>query len=317
MKILVTGASGFVGGALWRRCRELGWEVCAIGRRPIADTDYRIRDLANGCDVDYKPDVVVHAAARSSPWGRRRDFEEQNVLATENVRSFCDSAGRPLLVHLSTGAVYYRDEHQLRIKEETPFPPIPINEYARTKLLGESVVRAYQGPWCILRPRAVFGPGDTVVLPRVLRAARARTLPWIEADEPVMGDLIYIDSLVEYIVRVIEIRATGAYNLTNNHPVPILAFLEEVLGKLGLPIPTRRMRAKTMMRLASVIETAYRMLPIIGGAPNYPLWRKRVLLLKDLRCLENIAGSGPALGPIFGGCVTIHRLAKGPKLNAS
>jgi nucleoside-diphosphate-sugar epimerase len=151
--------------------------------------------------------------------------------------------------------------------EETPFPETPINEYARTKLLGEAAVKAYQGPWCILRPRAVFGPGDTVVFPRVLRAARAGTLPWIEADEMVMGDLIYIDSLVAYIIRAIERCATGSYNLTNDHPVPLLAFLGDVLGRLGLPPPTRRMRAKTMMRVATAIEAAYRVLPFLGEPP--------------------------------------------------
>lgn len=267
MKLLITGASGFVGGALWRTTREAGHEVIATGRREISDKNYVACDLTRGLALDVDPEVVVHAAARSSPWGSRLEFAEQNVTATRNVVSFCEKRGKPLLIHISTSAVMYANEHQLGMDELTALPAKSINRYAATKREAESVVQSYSGPWCIVRPRAVFGPGDTVVFPRILRAARSGRLPLIESSQPVLGDLIYIDTLVDYLVRIMERRATGLYLLTNNQPVPILEFLCSLFEQLGLPAPRRRIPVGRAMLAATVVENLYTLLPFFGEPP--------------------------------------------------
>lgn len=267
MKLLVTGASGFVGGAVFRAARARGWEVRGIGRRALAEDGYFATDLTRPFDLDFRPDVVVHAAARSSPWGRRREFEAQNVGATRHVLDFCATHGRPHLVHISTAAVLYRREHQIALDEQTPPPERPINDYARTKLAAERLVRGYGGSWAILRPRAVFGPGDTVVFPRILRALERGRLPLIESDRPVLGDVIFIDTLADYILRVAERRATGIYHVTNNEPVEIYAFLGRICAGLGLPPPSRRVSAARALRLAGIVEAVYRCLPFLGEPP--------------------------------------------------
>jgi nucleoside-diphosphate-sugar epimerase len=211
--------------------------------------------------------VVVHADARSAPWGTAAEFAAQNVTATQNVVRFCEANGHPLLVHISTSAVMYANAHQLNLDEETPLPVDPINRYAATKREAEAVVRSYSGPSCIVRPRAVFGPGDTVVFPRILRAASKGRLPVIESKSPVIGDLIYIDTLVDYLLRVITARTTGLYLLTNNQPVPILEFLSSVFTKLGLPSPTRRIPVKRAMLAAGAVERLYALLPFLGEPP--------------------------------------------------
>lgn len=267
MKILITGASGFVGGAFWRKACDAGHEVMALGRRPLPEAGYCRCDLAEGLRLDFRPDVVVHAAARSSPWGTRREFAAQNVTATQNVVRFCEEIGSPLLVHLSTGAVMYANEHQLGLDEASPLPARAINEYAATKRAAEDVVRQYAGPWSIVRPRAVFGPGDTVVFPRILRAAQSGRLPLIESDRPVLGDLIYIDTLVDYLLRMVERRVQGLYLLTNNQPVPILEFLGDVFAQLGLPPLRRRIPVSRAMAFAGAVEAVYRALPFLGEPP--------------------------------------------------
>jgi 2-alkyl-3-oxoalkanoate reductase len=267
MKMLVTGASGFVGGAVMRRARELGWEVRGIGRRALAEPGYRSVDLSKPFDLDFRPDVVIHAAARSSPWGSRRDFDTQNVAATRRILDYCATHGRPHFIYISTAAVLYRNEHQLAMNEQTPVPIEPINEYARTKHQGELLVRGYAGDWCILRPRAVFGPGDTVVFPRILRALRQGRLPLIESDRPVIGDLIYIDTLVDYILRAAEKRTVGLYHLTNAEPVEIHAFLGKICSALGLRPPSHKMSAKRIMCIARAIEVIHRAIPFLGEPP--------------------------------------------------
>ena len=219
-RLLITGSSGFVGGSLLKRARTAGgWEVLGIGRRPLADPYYRSLNLSAPFDLSFAPDVVVHAAARSSPWGSRREFIRHNVDATRHVIDFCTRHGWPKLIYISSPSVFYRDEHQLGLTEDSPIGPRFVNTYAETKFLGEQLVRAYPGPWTILRPRAVFGPGDTVLFPRILRAARAGRLPHFTTDgPPAVGDLIYIDTLSDYLLRAAIRRLPGISILRTPSP---------------------------------------------------------------------------------------------------
>lgn len=268
MKVLLTGASGFVGGAVWRRARELGWEVLALGRRPLSHAEhYRSIDLSAPFDVEFQPDVVIHAAARSSPWGRPHEFEQQCVATTRHVLDFCARHGHPHVVHISTAAVLYRDTHQLALTEATPFPDRPINLYAGAKTRSEQLVNAYAGSSCILRPRAVFGPEDTVVFPRILRALERRRLPRFQSDRPVLADLIYIDTLAEYIVRAAAQRARGIYHLSQAEPVEIYAFLDQICTALNLTPPSRRVPVAHALRAARALEFIYRALPFLGEPP--------------------------------------------------
>src|SRR4029453_3238978 len=197
VKILVTGASGFVGSAFVRRFHGTrGLQLHGVGRRVLQMPAYTAVDLSRPFDLPFDPDVVVHAAARASPWGSREQYRRQNVDATRHVIEYCHRHGRPRLVYVSSSSVFYRDGHQLGLTEDSPIGPAFVNEYARTKHAGELLVQQYAGEWCIVRPRAVFGPGDTVLFPRILKAARSGRLPMIDnGGAPATGDLIYIDTL--------------------------------------------------------------------------------------------------------------------------
>jgi nucleoside-diphosphate-sugar epimerase len=269
-RILVTGASGFVGGRFMARFRhrpEL--ELHGVGRRALDDPRYTSLDLSRPFELPFTPDVVVHAAARASPWGRRHEYERDNVEATRQVLAFCERRGRPRLVYVSSSSVFYRPGHQLGLTEESPIGPRFVNEYARTKHVGEMLVSRYQGSWAIVRPRAVFGPGDTVLFPRILEAARRGRLPLLETDgPPAIGDLVYIDTLLDYLLAIaIRRELSGSYNLTNGEPVPIQPFLLDVFARLGLPAPTRRVSVRTAMLAASVTEGTYRLLRLRGEPP--------------------------------------------------
>jgi nucleoside-diphosphate-sugar epimerase len=144
-----------------------------------------------------------------------------------------------------------------------------VNAYAATKYAGEELVRRYPGSWVIVRPRAVFGPGDTVLFPRILTAARAGKLPiFATSGAPAMGDLIYIDTLVDYLIALAtRDDVTGCYNLTNNQPVAIQSFLLDVLARVGLPAPTRRVSVRTAMAAARATELLYRVFGLSGEPP--------------------------------------------------
>jgi nucleoside-diphosphate-sugar epimerase len=259
-RVLITGSSGFIGGRLFERFAADGWQAVGLGRRPTVQPGYVSHDLARPLPENLGPfDVVIHAAARSSPYGRRQEFHRQNVLATEHVLDHCLRHGKPRLVFLSSSSVYYRPEHQLGITEDTPLPERAVNEYAATKQRAEELVKAYPGGWVILRPRAVFGPGDTVLLPRILAAARAGKLPLLKSGgPPAVGDLIYIDNLVDCVVTAATDPAVGGcINVTNNEPVVLDEFMLDLFRRLGIPAPKKRVSAGLAMLGAGVIDRLY------------------------------------------------------------
>ena len=270
MRILITGASGFVGGAfLHRFARQPGLELLGVARRPLPLANYLQRDLSQPFDLPFRPDVVIHAAALASPWGSRAQYERQNVEAMRQVIDFCRRAGHPRLLCISTSAVFYTESHQYQLNEESPIGPGFVNLYAETKATGERLLADYEGERCVLRPRAVFGPGDTVLFPRVIEAARKGALPLFTGqDRPVMGDLVYIDTLTDYLLRAAQApRLAASYNLTNAQPVDLQALLHRVLAELGLPTPTRRVRVGTALRVATVMEGLWRLLHLRGEPP--------------------------------------------------
>lgn len=270
MKLLLTGASGFIGARFMQRFRGTpGLELLGIGRRELADSDYRAVDLSQPFALDFVPDVVIHAAALSSPFAPRRDYLRHNVDATRNVIAWCRAHGSPKLVYISSSSVHYQPRDQLGMREDDPIGPAFANTYAETKAAGETLVRGYESTWTILRPRAVFGPGDTVLFPRLLAAAKRGKLPRIVRDAaPAVGDLISVDALVEYMLRAAQqADAVGAFNLSHGEPVVMQDFLAETFRRLGLPPPTRTVPYRVAHMAAHAAELAWTLLPLRGEPP--------------------------------------------------
>lgn len=285
-RILITGASGFVGGALMRRFNARDDLLLhGLARRPMPWPNSTQWDLTQTVSLDFTPDVVIHAAAHVSPWGTAQQFHDKNILATQNVIDFCRQRGMPKLIYVSSSSVFYRDAPQLDLTEQSPIGPDFINDYAASKYAGELCVAEYEGPSVIMRPRAIFGPGDTVLFPRILAAAQRGRLPLFDNPAgPAVGDLIYIDTLCDYLLKAaLDPKITGAYNLTNAEPVAFQTLLLSVLERLELPAPKRRVKVKHAMVLAGIIETLYRW---CGIANEPPLTRYGVSVLAHSKTFD-------------------------------
>jgi 2-alkyl-3-oxoalkanoate reductase len=240
--------------------RQRGFDVTGISRRapPPGVCDRHIaHDLAAPLPQTLgRFDVVIHAAALASPWAHPRAYDANNIAATRHVLAAARAAPPRRFVFISSSAVHYAYRDQAGIRADDPFPGPPVNLYAASKRAGEDLVRASDLNWTILRPRAVFGPGDTVVFPRILHAARVGVLPELVRTGGVIprADLIFVDNLVHWIGEAAVRNAGGTFVLTNNEPVAIPDMLAMVLDGLGLAPKRRRVPVGLAMAAAGVME---------------------------------------------------------------
>jgi 2-alkyl-3-oxoalkanoate reductase len=268
MRILVTGATGFVGGAACRWLRAQGHDVVGTGRsvaqgRALARDGIpflpaELSDPAAVEQVLHGASAVVHCAALSSPWGPESDFVRANVSATERLVAACRLRGVSRLVFISTPSIYMGQGDRQGVREDDPLPP-PINHYAATKLQAERIVQAANGQGLAtlsLRPRAIFGPGDSTIFPRLIRALSTGPLPVIGTGQNLV-DLTYIDNVSSAIelALIAPTSALGrAYNITNGEPVLIWALIRRLCAELGLTAPRGRLPRAAGMLLAAGLE---------------------------------------------------------------
>ena len=155
------------------RSEAAGAALAAAGVRVVRADLTDGRAIAEACGGHA---LIVHCGARSEPWGREADFFAANVIGTETIIAGVAAAGARL-VHLSTPSLYFAFDARRDVREDDPLPARQVTAYARTKLLAEEAVRraAERGLETVtLRPRAVFGPGDTTLPPRPPRRERGR-----------------------------------------------------------------------------------------------------------------------------------------------
>ena len=298
MKVLVTGATGFLGQALARRLRSQKADVSALGRNPavLAQLEREgmrpIRaDLADGEAVlaaCQGQELVFHAGALAAPWGKAQDFFNSNVLGTQNVIAGCETHGVGRLIHVSTPSIYFGVDSLVNVREDAPLPARPVNEYARTKLLAETEVDKAFGrglPVITIRPRAIFGPGDTTILPRLIARLQTGRLPII-GDGRNLIDMTYVENVVDALLLcAASTPATlgKKYNITNGEATPLWPLIEKLCAALGYPYPQRHVPYPVADAAAALLEVVYCFLP---GQPEPPLTRYSVALLAKNTTLD-------------------------------
>lgn len=271
MHIIVTGATGFVGGTLCRRLLERGDKIIALGRNQralavLAAAGARTIPLDLATDAvpsGLRADAMVHAAALSSPWGHHQAFADANVQGTRTAVATARAAGVRRFVQVSTPSVYFRLAHQLNLAEDHSLPK-PINSYAATKRAAEELIAAASDlDSIILRPRGIYGAGDTALLPRLIRAARQRALPLVDGGRAVT-DLTHVDDVVSAIVCALEAssdRKARLFNISGGVALNVCDVANKAAARAGVTVRWRSVFAPALFTYARAGEFLARMQP--------------------------------------------------------
>jgi 2-alkyl-3-oxoalkanoate reductase len=272
---LVTGATGGLGQALCAALRLQGRTVratgrsCEVGRRLQAmGCEFVAADLAAPIfpELTQGADTVFHLAALSKPWGREQDFEAINFHATERLLAAARDSGCRTFIYASTPSIFTTGRDRLDIAEDDPVAATMPNHYASTKYRAERIVLAAHDPafaTVALRPRAIVGPHDTVLLPRLLRAARRGVIPLPRAGEALIEITDVRDVVTAFLAAEDRIaEASGrVFNIAGGHPLRLKRLLEIVTGELGLSVRLIRMPGAALRALAGLLELICTMLP--------------------------------------------------------
>ncbi|ANY71083.1 3-beta hydroxysteroid dehydrogenase [Paenibacillus sp. BIHB 4019] len=236
-------------------------------------------------------DAVFHCGALSSPWGKYRDFYASNVMGTRHVIQGCLEQGVQRLVHVSTPSIYFDYRHRFNIAEHEPLPKAAVNHYAATKLLAEQEVdRAYreQGLRVVtIRPRALFGPGDKAIFPRLLRANDKRFIPVFGSGQPLV-DITYVDNVTEALMRCLyadPIVLGQKYNITNGEPIQLWEAMARLFDMLNKPIRTKKIAYPAAYSAASLLELAAK-LPGLAKEPLLTRYTVGILAFSQTLSIE-------------------------------
>ena len=265
MKVIITGATGFVGAHLTRYFSELGHDVLAIGR--ASKPPKRLLNFAEYKAVNWlgkmpilDGDVVIHAAALASDSATYRDLYAANVegtrhllAATEGVKNF---------IMISSSSVYAYRDNKIKVESDAGKDFDFLTDYGKTKWLSEQVLLETKNPnqrRFIVRPRAIYGVGDRVILPRLLSMVKGNNFMMIgKMDKQTsQTNVNQISELINYFIcdlinselikeqsLIVNLADKYPYEMGKNIHQLLCLLTDKQLNKRELPISILKLIAQ-------------------------------------------------------------------------
>ena len=282
MKALVTGGSGFLGRKVCALLLERGLEVHSISRRFHQDMDDQgivqhtasITDKHELAKAIKGMQVVFHTAALAGIWGDKKNYEDINIHGTQNVIDLCKDENIQYLIYTSSPSVVFDGEDQEMVDESTPYPGSFLCDYSRTKAVAEKMVIESNHnnlKTVSLRPHLIWGVGDNHLIPRLLDRAESGKLKVI-GDGKNKVDMVHIDNaaaahLDAYDALISGTGAGKAYFITNDEPVAMWDWLNDLLTKLDKKVIEKKVPSNIAYGISTIFEFLYKIFRITKDPP--------------------------------------------------
>ena len=268
MKVLLTGATGFLA---YRTLEKLIEDPRVDSIVAAARTDRKWRRKSNPkvtylfgdlTDRGYvkmivqECNTIIHTAALSSPWGSYEAFKIANVIVQENLIEAAKQADIQRFIYVSTPSIYFELKDKHNIKESDSLPKHFINAYAQTKREAERLLETSGLEFISIRPRALIGRGDTIIMPRLIRAYDEGKLK-VMGDGRNMVDLTPVSNVADSLILSLfaEKKAINqVYNLSNGAPANLWEKIESVLNHLDRKLTQKKVPFWLVRSLAKFLE---------------------------------------------------------------
>ncbi|MGE0530807.1 MAG: NAD-dependent epimerase/dehydratase family protein [Hyphomonadaceae bacterium] len=278
MRIFVTGASGFVGGAATQALGLAGHTVRAMSRSAKSDPVIAERGgTPVRCDLEDvtaahlgDAEAIVHCAAFVEQWGPVEAWKRFNIDGTARMLAAAREAGAKRFIHISTESVLWRGQHLRGADETYPRAPNSPYPYSWTKARAEELVEAANTPdfqTIILRPRFIWGPGDTTLLPVIEHMAKSGQWQWIN-DGQAKTSTTHIANLVHAIELALT-RGHGGqvYFILDDGVRTMKEIISAIAATRGITLPNKSVPSWAADTLAAVVEGAWRTFNLKGEPP--------------------------------------------------
>ena len=243
MRVLVTGASGFLGGVVCDELLERKHEVHALVRREGSQppgTATLVGDLTDSASLhsaveSAAPECVVHLAAEIASQRDPAKIERVNVGGTKTLIDACEAAGVRRIVFSST--VVTGDAKGALLDEQTELPV--ETEYGRSKQEGERLLQESSLEEVIIRPSHVYGPGGWFVEEFVDRLRQPGRFAVIGSGKN-WWDVVRVEDVARACADATERAPAGAlYHIVDDQPIQFYDFVALAATALGKGPPRR------------------------------------------------------------------------------
>lgn len=271
MRVLVTGAGGFLGLHLCRELINQGHQVRSLSRSYYPELEQMGVEIVQG-DIQNKEDcqtavasiqVIFHTASKVAMWGKWEDFYQTNVVGTQNIVEAALESGVEGFIYTSTPSVVFGDQDLINAKQQTPYPQKYKSRYAKSKAMAEKFVLSLDQKkmkTTALRPHLIFGPGDKNIIPRLVAKARSQKLKMV-GDGKNLVDVIHVKNAVHaHLMALEKIQLTPspiagrAYFLGQEKPVVLWDFINQILQHYQIKKVEKKISFKAAYTIGALME---------------------------------------------------------------
>ncbi len=282
MKILVTGAGGFLGLNICKILVEK-YDVINFSRHHHSELDHlgiktrkgSLRDVDSIKSALEGIDAVFHVAAIAGVWGKEEDFVQTNEVGTIQLVDACKEIGIQYFIYTSSPSVVFEKEDIILGDETLNYPKKFLNHYGRTKANAEKyVLEAASDSFkaLALRPHLIWGPGDPHILPRLVQKAKAGRLKQVGDGENLV-DVIFVENAALAHVKAFEKLLNDSslsgqsYFIGQERPVKLWEFINTLLVSSGEDLVESSISFRSAYNLGWLFEKVFSALGVIKPEP--------------------------------------------------